>query len=73
MAMTNEQRQAEFNRLYETIPGRNIDRIRKVCDILGYKLNTIRVWRIKNPTRFCPERQLRILARELAKESAARK
>ena len=67
MPMTKEERQAEFNRLFESIPGRNIDRIRKVCEILHYRENTLRVYRIKNPTRVMPERQLKILARELAK------
>lgn len=66
--MTKEQRKAEFDRLFESIPGRNIDRIRAVCGILFCKPNTVRVWRVKTGlNRVIPADKLQILQRELNK------
>lgn len=57
-----QQRQAEFKRLYASIPAvRNIDRIRRVCEILHLQPNTVRVYCMRQPTRTIPERSLKIL------------
>lgn len=69
--MTPVERQEQFNRLFEAIPGRNIDRIRKVCELMHYKENTIRIWRMKHATRIIPERQLRVLADRLSAHGIA--
>lgn len=63
--MNQEQRKAEFDRLYESIPGKNVERIRRVCDILFCKPNTVRVWRMAKPPRTIPESKLLILRRAL--------
>jgi hypothetical protein len=65
--MTPIERKAEFDRLYETLPGRNIDRIRAVCDVLFCKPNTVRIWRMKATQQIIPESKLRILQRVFAK------
>lgn len=63
--MTPEQRTAEFNRLFDALPGKNIDRIRRVCDVLYCQPNTVRIWRMKKPPRVIPEAKLKILARAI--------
>ncbi|MEY4951604.1 MAG: hypothetical protein RL299_28 [Pseudomonadota bacterium] len=63
--MTPIERQAEFRRLFNTIPGKNIDRIRRVCEVLYCQPNTVRIWSMKHPPRTIPEAKLRILARAL--------
>jgi len=67
--MTPEQRKQEFDRLFESIPGKNIEKIRKVCSILHYKENTVRTARMKNPPKIMPERMLTILRDALEKEA----
>jgi hypothetical protein len=67
--MTPDQRRAEFDRLFTAIPGRNIDRLRKVAAILCCELNTIRIYRLKTDNaKAIPEAKLRILRRELERE-----
>jgi len=67
--MTPDQRRAEFDRLFTAIPGRNIDRLRKVAAILCCELNTIRIARLKTENCKPPtERNLKILRRELERE-----
>lgn len=70
--MTSEQRRAEFLALFNAIPGRNIDRIRKVCTLLFYKENTVRIMLIdpdrKSGGKMMPEAKLRLLRRELERE-----
>lgn len=62
MTLTPEQRQAEFNRLFESLPGpRNVDRLRQVAKILHLRENTVRIWRLANPPRTIPQRSLGIL------------
>lgn len=63
--MTKTERQAEFNRLFETIPGKNTDRIKRVCEILFCLPNSVRIYRMKNPPRVIPEAKLKILQRAL--------
>jgi hypothetical protein len=64
--MTPEQRKTEFNRLYEALPGKNTDRIKLVCEALFCKPNTVRVWRMKQPTRVIPESKLKVLQRHFS-------
>lgn len=67
--MSPEERHAEFDRLFTSIPGRNIDRLNKVASILCCKPNTLRIARLKTPNRkLIPEAKLRILRRELERE-----
>jgi len=63
--MTPEQRQAEFNRLFEAIPGRNVDRIKRVCDAILCRPNTVRIWRMARPPRVISARSLQMLRRHL--------
>lgn len=65
--MTLNQRQKEFNRLFESLPGRNIDRIRCITSILFCAENTIRQYRMKKPPRVIPAAKLEILKRELSR------
>lgn len=67
--MTDDQkrRKAEFDQLFESIPGKNTDRIKRVCEILHYQPNTIRILRMVNPPKIIPERMLAILRRELGR------
>jgi len=69
--MQAEQRQAEFNRLFDSIPGKNVEKIRRVCAILCCRENTVRGWRLERPHRMIPEAKLRILQRELGQGELA--
>lgn len=66
--MTPAQRKAEFDRLFESIPGKNIDRINKVCSILFCKPNSVRLYRMKKPARYMPEAKIYILQKALDDE-----
>lgn len=67
--MNLEERHAEFARLYAAIPGRNIDKLRKVAGILCCKVNTIRIAMLKTENRKpLTERNLALLRRELERE-----
>ena len=63
--MTPEQRKAEFDRLYKSIPGKNTERIERVCGILFCKPNSVRIWCMAKPPRIIPEAKLQILKRAL--------
>ena len=63
--MTPQQRQQEFNALFDALPGKNIEKIRKVCAILHLQENTVRLYRMTKPARFIPERSLKILRNAL--------
>lgn len=67
-AMTPEERKAAFDRLFESIPGKNIDRINKVCSILFCKQNSVRLYRMKKPARYIPEAKIYILQKALDDE-----
>jgi hypothetical protein len=69
MTPDQERRKKEFDQLFESIPGKNIDRVRRVCQILHYQPNTIRILRMANPPRVIPERMLAILRKELGRSS----
>jgi hypothetical protein len=59
--MTPKERQDAFNALFDALPGKNIEKIRRVCAILHLKENTIRLYRLRKPARTIPERSLQIL------------
>lgn len=63
--MSPSERKAAFDQLYKSIPGKNKDRIQKVCDILFCKPNTVRIWCMAKPPRIIPEANLKILQRAL--------
>ena len=67
-AMTPEQRQQEFRALFNSLPGKNIERIRKVCAILHLQENTIRLYLTRTPSRTIPERSLKILRDALTQQ-----
>lgn len=60
-AMTPQQRQEEFKQLFNSLPGKNVEKIRKVCAILHLQENTIRLYMMRTPSRTIPERSLKIL------------
>lgn len=66
--MTPQERKAAFDRLYESIPGKNMDRIQRVCEILFCKPNSVRIWRMTKPPRVIPEAKIRILEAALSKK-----
>ena len=64
-----QQRKAEFDRIYNAIPARaNIERIRYVCGILYCRENTVRIWRMRHPPRIIPVSSLKILRAALERE-----
>lgn len=66
--MTPDQvhRKQAFDTLYEAIPAdRNKQRIDRVCEILFCQPNTVRIWRMRNPTRVIPDSKLKMLQRAL--------
>lgn len=67
--MTPTERQAEFNALFDALPGKNIEKIRRVCAILHLKENSVRLYRMKKPSRFIPERSLKILRSAISQQS----
>ena len=68
--MTKEERMAEFSAIFAALPGKNIEKIRKVCAILHLQENTIRLYLCKPPSRIIPERSLRILRDALAGQNS---
>lgn len=71
--MTKEERRAEFETLFGKMPGRPVDRIRAICEILHCAEITVRIWRIKGEKsgRVIPEQKLQILKDAMAARSAA--
>ena len=66
--MTPKQRKSAFMKLYRQIPLTNIDKIRLICEILGYKENTIRLFPCKTENgRTIPETRLHELRAALVK------
>jgi hypothetical protein len=63
--MTSEERKAAFDKLFDSLPGKNVEKIRRIADVLCCRENTIRIYRLKKPTRVIPESKLRILQRSL--------
>lgn len=66
MNLTREQRTAEFLRLFNTIEGTNVQRIRVVCKVLQYAEITVRQYLMRQPVRVPSERDLNILRDGLA-------
>lgn len=66
--MTPNERQQEFNALFDSLPGKNIEKIRKVCAILHLQENTVRLYRMTKPSRYIPERSLKILRAALMQQ-----
>lgn len=64
--MDKQQRIDGFNAIFESLPGKNIDKIRAICAVLHCTENTVRIWRMKEPPRVIPEAKLRILQDRLA-------
>lgn len=64
--MTAEERKAEFDKLFDSLPGKNIEKIRAVADALYCRENTVRIWRLRKPTRVIPEVKLKLLKRFFA-------
>lgn len=68
MSMTREQRTAEFLRLFNLVPAKsNVERIRKVCDLMMYSEITVRQYLTKNAIRVPSERDLVYLGEAIAK------
>ena len=63
--MTPDQRKTEFDKLFDSLPGKNVEKIRRIADVLCCRENTIRIYRLKKTTRVIPEGKLRILQRAL--------
>lgn len=61
--MTAEQRKSEFDKLFNSLPGKNVEKIRSICAVLYCRENTVRVWRMRTPTRVIPEAKLKMLQR----------
>lgn len=61
--MTATDRKREFDKLFESLPGKNIEKIRAVCAVLFCQENTVRIWRMKQPARVIPEAKLKMLQR----------
>jgi len=65
-----ELRRQEFATIVAGMPGTLPEKIKKICDVLGYKPHTIRVLLCrKNPWKVIPAAKLHILKRELAREA----
>lgn len=66
-----ERRRTEFRQVFDAMPGTMPDRIMRVCEILGYRPNTIRVLLCRTQAwKVIPQAKLDILRRELARETA---
>lgn len=70
--MAPDQRKIEFDKLFDSLPGKNVEKIRRIADVLCCRENTIRIYRLKKPTRVIPESKLRILQRELSGQPAGK-
>lgn len=71
--MTKDERRAEFETLFGKMPGRPVERIRTICEILHCAEITVRIWRIKGEKsgRVIPEQKLQILKDALAARAPA--
>lgn len=63
--MTPDQRKTEFDKLFDSLPGKNVEKIRRIADVLCCRENTIRIYRLRKTTRVIPEGKLRILQRAM--------
>jgi len=70
MTEDQQRRKAEFDQLFDSLTGKNVEKIRRMADVLCCRENTIRIYRLKKPTRVIPESKLRILKRALVPATA---
>ncbi len=61
--MTPEDRKREFDKLFDSLPGKNVEKLRTVAGVLFCQENSVRIWRMRRPPRVIPESKLRILQR----------
>lgn len=64
--MTPQERQDAFNKLFDSLPGKNVERLRAIAAALYCRENTVRIWRLDKPPRVIPEAKLRLLQRHFA-------
>jgi hypothetical protein len=64
--MTPAERKAAFDKLFDSLPGKNVEKIRAVADTLYCRENTVRIWRMQKPTRVIPESKLKMLQRHFS-------
>lgn len=64
--MTRDERKAAFHDLFNSMQGKQIDRIRKIASVLCCPENTVRVYLCSTSPRVIPESKIKILQRELA-------
>lgn len=69
--MTGQEsaRHAEFNRLFDSMPGKKADRVREVAKAALVRTTTVRAWLLKKPHRVPSERSLALLKQALAPKS----
>lgn len=56
-----QERRQEFNRIFDSLPGKNVEKIRLVASIIGVKENTVRIYRTSTHSRTIPEFKLSVL------------
>lgn len=61
-----KRRKAEFDNLFDKLPGSNVERLRAVAAVLYCQENTVRIWRMKNPPRVITDASLKILQRHFS-------
>lgn len=64
--MNDEERKAAFNQLFDSMEGRNMDKVRRISEFLCCTPNTVRIWRLKETPRVIPEAKLKMLQRQFA-------
>lgn len=64
--MNTEQRHAEFNKIIEMLPGKNADKLRKICELLECGEVTARRWQTPKCNRPIPEHKIKILKKLMA-------
>ncbi len=71
--MTKDERRAEFETLFDQMPGKPVERIRAICEILHCAEITVRIWRTNGEKsgRVIPEQKLQILKDALAARAPA--
>lgn len=67
--LTAEQkaRRAEFDAIFEAMPGKNIERLRAVATALRCEVNTVRGWRLSEPHRVISQKRLALLKQLMGK------
>ena len=60
-----QQRNDEFAKILESIPGKTAEKQRIIADMLNVSLMTVRIWSCPSIERVIPERHLRLLRKQL--------